>query len=399
MLAYILAIIIAVGSFSFYMAAFFVPEIHRRQDFFWSGMGMFYAVVLWFCAGRITGAVLLGQTASVALLVWLGWQTLALRRDLTPETVKTPASWRDLQHWLKAGQKKLSQYFQTGSLFAGVSAVWTDIAIAIATMRNRVAGPKGPARSSTVPPLRRSPAYEFETETGKGESIPTEFATVSTSPRSKPPRKDLQQTPVLTKTEPASPASNEPKQPSETTTSGEVSPKTSAEPPPKVSKAEVGKPSESPSQNEPAKTVAETPRPPKVATPSSTRKLPSRPSRLTTVKDWFGDLAQNFRKPKPKRAVIEIPRRPPSIPRPATATKTDSSIKPETTDTNRGDRREAEKQSQKRDQEVDAVDTPKKSEDIDTNWVDDGIDETESQNWPIEEKTLEPDESDTNWPN
>ncbi|MGB3404126.1 MAG: Ycf66 family protein [Microcoleaceae cyanobacterium] len=90
MLAYILAVAVAIGSFALYMAAFFFPEIHRKNDFVWSGVGLFYALILWVCAGRLTGAVLLGQTASVALLGWLGWQTVTLRRRVTPEGLKTP---------------------------------------------------------------------------------------------------------------------------------------------------------------------------------------------------------------------------------------------------------------------------------------------------------------------
>ncbi|MDB9316044.1 Ycf66 family protein [Spirulina sp. CS-785/01] len=90
MLAQTLAIIVAFGSFLFYIAAFFFPEVHRKNDFIWSGIGLFYALVLWVCAGRITGGVLLGQTASVALLVWLGWQTLTLRRAKTPTSEQTP---------------------------------------------------------------------------------------------------------------------------------------------------------------------------------------------------------------------------------------------------------------------------------------------------------------------
>ncbi|MEO1589976.1 MAG: Ycf66 family protein [Cyanobacteria bacterium J06632_22] len=90
MLPKLLAIVIATGSFAFYFSAFFVPEVHRRSDFVWSGVGMFYAVVLWFCAGQMGGAEVLGQTASVALLSWLGWQTLLLRRTTTPPQQQTP---------------------------------------------------------------------------------------------------------------------------------------------------------------------------------------------------------------------------------------------------------------------------------------------------------------------
>lgn len=90
MLANLLAIIIGVGSLAFYLAAFILPEVHRRSDFFWSGVGMFYAVVLWYCSGQMGGAVLLGQTASVGLLLWLGYQTLLLRRAATPAVQQTP---------------------------------------------------------------------------------------------------------------------------------------------------------------------------------------------------------------------------------------------------------------------------------------------------------------------
>ncbi len=89
MLAYILALAVVIGSFAIYMAAFFFPEVHRKGDIFWSGIGLFYALVLWFCAGRITGAVLLGQTASVALLVWFGWQSMRLRWEVTPARQRT----------------------------------------------------------------------------------------------------------------------------------------------------------------------------------------------------------------------------------------------------------------------------------------------------------------------
>ena len=89
MLAYLLALTVGLGSFALYMAAFFFPEVHRKNDFIWSGVGLFYALVLWVCAGRITGGVLLGQTASVTLLGWLGWQTLLLRRQVAPVEQQT----------------------------------------------------------------------------------------------------------------------------------------------------------------------------------------------------------------------------------------------------------------------------------------------------------------------
>lgn len=89
MLAYVLALAVGLGSFALYMAAFFFPEVHRKNDFVWSGVGLFYALVLWVCAGRITGGLLLGQVAGVALLGWSITQTLQLRRQVTPVQQQT----------------------------------------------------------------------------------------------------------------------------------------------------------------------------------------------------------------------------------------------------------------------------------------------------------------------
>jgi hypothetical protein len=101
MLAYLLALGVGLGSLALYMAAFFFPEVHRKNDFIWSGVGMFYALVLWVSAERITGGILLGQAACVALLGWLGWQTLNLRRQVTPMDQQTPLpSSEDLQETL-----------------------------------------------------------------------------------------------------------------------------------------------------------------------------------------------------------------------------------------------------------------------------------------------------------
>lgn len=79
MLAYILSIVVAVFSLIIFGLAFFAPSLHRRDDFLWSGVGLFYALVLWLCASQMTGAVLLGQTAAAIMLLSFGWQTLKFR--------------------------------------------------------------------------------------------------------------------------------------------------------------------------------------------------------------------------------------------------------------------------------------------------------------------------------
>jgi outer membrane biosynthesis protein TonB len=90
MLAYILAVLVGMGSVGLYIAAFFFPEIHRKQDFIWSGVGCLYALTLWIYAHEMTGGILVGQTASVALIGWFAWQILKLRRQLIPVNQQTP---------------------------------------------------------------------------------------------------------------------------------------------------------------------------------------------------------------------------------------------------------------------------------------------------------------------
>ncbi|WP_309741055.1 MULTISPECIES: Ycf66 family protein [unclassified Chamaesiphon] len=84
MLAYILAVLVGTSSVGLYLWAFLFPEIHRKQDFIWSGVGLFYALFLWLYARQVTGGILVGQTTSVALLGWFGWETFKLRRQLVP---------------------------------------------------------------------------------------------------------------------------------------------------------------------------------------------------------------------------------------------------------------------------------------------------------------------------
>jgi hypothetical protein len=85
MLTYLLAFAMGLGSLALYLSAFFYPEVYRKGDLMWSGVGLFYALVLWVCAERITGGVLLGQMASISLIGWLGWQTFNSRLGLSSE--------------------------------------------------------------------------------------------------------------------------------------------------------------------------------------------------------------------------------------------------------------------------------------------------------------------------
>ncbi len=98
MLAYILALAVGISSSILFTKAILNKELQRESkfwqtDIFWGAIGLFYALDLWLCAGRITGAVLLGQIASVSLIGWFGWQTLTMRRTLeqvASETVDKP---------------------------------------------------------------------------------------------------------------------------------------------------------------------------------------------------------------------------------------------------------------------------------------------------------------------
>ncbi len=96
MLTYLLAFAIALGSLGLYMSAFFYPEIYRKGDLTLSGVGLFYALVLWICADRITGAVLLGQMASVALIGWFGYQAVTSRLGYTPSTTELQSKFSEV---------------------------------------------------------------------------------------------------------------------------------------------------------------------------------------------------------------------------------------------------------------------------------------------------------------
>ena len=125
MLAYLLALVVGFGSLTIYLSAFLFPEIHRKNDFIWSGIGLFYALVLWIFASRITGGLLLGHVASVVLLVWFGWQTLSLRRQLAPKGQQTPLPSPELiKVSFQEQMSKFSVKEKFGQLFGFIASVF-----------------------------------------------------------------------------------------------------------------------------------------------------------------------------------------------------------------------------------------------------------------------------------
>jgi len=106
MLAFILAIAVALASMIFFLSAFFAPRLHRQDDFFWSGVGFFYALVLWVCARRLTGGVLLGQLAAVTLILGFAWQTLRLRGLIANGETTLELQSFSLMDWLSGGKRK-----------------------------------------------------------------------------------------------------------------------------------------------------------------------------------------------------------------------------------------------------------------------------------------------------
>ncbi|MEM9213053.1 MAG: Ycf66 family protein [Cyanobacteria bacterium P01_F01_bin.150] len=84
-----IALAVGLGSFGLYMVPFFFPEVYRKYDLIWSGVGTAYAIVLWLCMDQITILFLLSQLAIVFLLGRFVWQNLELRRAITPNNEKT----------------------------------------------------------------------------------------------------------------------------------------------------------------------------------------------------------------------------------------------------------------------------------------------------------------------
>jgi hypothetical protein len=167
MLAYILALAVGLGSITLYLTAFFFPEIHRKNDFIWSGLGLFYALVLWVFAQRITGGLLLGHVASVALLYWFGGQTLVLRQQLTPKAQQTQIPSVDtVKTSIQTQVTKLSLPERLGQLQKSIGNTFSGV-------KDRVqhTGSKK-APSPTQTPVDSVPTDKSVADTSVPEAIP-----------------------------------------------------------------------------------------------------------------------------------------------------------------------------------------------------------------------------------
>ena len=90
MLPYALAIVVGISSSILFVSAFLFKDLHRQDDFLWSGVGLFYALTLWFGSNNIRGSLLLGQLAAVCLLTAYFWQVWNLRTAIAKPEQNIP---------------------------------------------------------------------------------------------------------------------------------------------------------------------------------------------------------------------------------------------------------------------------------------------------------------------
>ncbi|MBD2344366.1 Ycf66 family protein [Anabaena subtropica] len=187
MLANVLALVVGLGSLAIYISAFFFPEIHRKNDFIWSGVGLFYALVLWVFAPRISGGLLLGHVASVALLVWFGWQTLSLRRQVTPQVQQTPIpSSEAVKSTIQEQAAKFSLAEKVAQLQQGIGNTFsglknkvqpTDTKIATTASTQTIAKPAVEIIDKTEKPAEA--VTTTETQSTEAETVSLETASLT----------------------------------------------------------------------------------------------------------------------------------------------------------------------------------------------------------------------------
>ena len=140
--------LLGLGSLIFYVVAFVYPEVHRRSDAVWAGLGLVYAAVLWFSAEQMSPLVLLGQVLAVVLLLGLGWQTLTVRRQKTPIYQQTPILLTPevVSGWAKGKLNELR--------------IAPDETVRSVRLERRAVEGEAPLSSRIDP--RRRPAYDYE---------------------------------------------------------------------------------------------------------------------------------------------------------------------------------------------------------------------------------------------
>lgn len=252
MLTYILALVVALGSLALYMAAFFFPEVHRKNDLIWSGVGMFYALVLWVCAGQIRGGLLLGQTASVVLLGWLGWQTLRLRHQVTAPEQRTPIPGSQelqakLTGWLRSD--RFSKLTQQGGTALTTAKDWVQSRLKPDAAPPSSASPSvqssqpQPAAASPIALLTRLTTTAVSwVQAQLGSKLPSQPQAKPQTPESKPVyvRKEKRTPPPGTSAPPTSPTTAA--APKTTPVSSVTEPPPA--PPPQPESSEPGQPHE-----------------------------------------------------------------------------------------------------------------------------------------------------------
>jgi hypothetical protein len=164
MLNHLLAGIVALGSLVLFLSGFFFPEVQRKPDLAWSGVALLYALLLFAEGDRTPGGALLGHIASVALILWFGWQTLQQRRQFSPPEHQTeiPGSLETLTPFLKEG--------------------WGRIAIAYGEASNWVQDRLGKDDTGIVPEALTQQSQDWDDPSTAAEPVDSAAAVESTAP-------------------------------------------------------------------------------------------------------------------------------------------------------------------------------------------------------------------------
>jgi hypothetical protein len=163
MLNYLLGWTVGLGSLGFYLAGFLLPEVRRKKDAIWSGVGLIYALALLTNGDRISVGLVLGQLASTTLIGWFGWQILQQRRDLSDSVSQTPIpdSVQAVFPFLKQGWERLiatytSQSDDDGDLLA------SSFKKASAALAERSDSPKPPKPTPAPSDPKVAPVHSQE---------------------------------------------------------------------------------------------------------------------------------------------------------------------------------------------------------------------------------------------